>query len=133
MQVYIKREAKHIERMSVRAQYVTTDPTRNKYVKNMRGIRQIQDYLLRSADKVAVPKVANSQVDLAVEIIHRTVMAALHRCCHPSVGCVVLCCRESALPFLYMSQVQALSLFLQRSCKTARVLFLTTAATAAWT
>lgn len=79
--MYIKKEAKHIERMSVRAKYLTTDPSRNKYVKNIRGIRQIQDYLLRSADKVAVPKVANSNVDMAVDIIHKTVLSALHRCC----------------------------------------------------
>lgn len=78
--MYIKKEAKHIERMSVRARYLTTDPSRNKYVKNMRGIRQIQDYLLRSADKVAVPKVANCNIELAADIIHKTVMAALVRC-----------------------------------------------------
>lgn len=77
--MYIKKKAKHIERMSVRAKYLTTDPSRNKYVKNIRGIRQIQDYLLRSADKVAVPKVANSNVDMAVDIIHKTVLSALHR------------------------------------------------------
>lgn len=77
--MYVKREAKHIERMSVRGKYTTTDPSRNKYVKNMKGIRQIQDYLLRTADKVSVPKVANCNVELSLEIIHKTVMAALYR------------------------------------------------------
>ncbi len=33
---------KHVERMAVRAKYMTLDPNKNKYVKNMRNIRWIQ-------------------------------------------------------------------------------------------
>jgi 2-phosphoglycerate kinase len=79
MQVYIKKEARHAQRMSVRAKYMTTDPAKNKYIKNIRNIRLIQEYLLRTADKLAVPKVANSNVDMSVEVIHKSVMAALQR------------------------------------------------------
>ena len=33
---------KHVERMAVRAKYMTMDPNKNKYVKNMKNIRWIQ-------------------------------------------------------------------------------------------
>lgn len=37
--VYIKSEAKHVERMAVRAKYMTLDPHKNKYVAHMANIR----------------------------------------------------------------------------------------------
>lgn len=40
--VYIKNERKHVERMAVRAKYMTLDPKKNKYVENMHNIRAIQ-------------------------------------------------------------------------------------------
>lgn len=66
--------------MAVRAKYMTTDPARNKYVRNMRNIRTIQDYLARAADKLAVPKLSNSNLDISVEAVHRSVMRVVHRC-----------------------------------------------------
>lgn len=71
--VYIGNEAKHLERMAVRAKYMTLDPRRNKYVKYMRNIRAIQDYLRKRADKHLVPKVNNTNVDRSVAAIHATV------------------------------------------------------------
>lgn len=80
MQLYIRTEEKHAQRMAVRAKYMTTDPARNKYVRNMRNIRTIQDYLARAADKLAVPKLSNSNLDISVEAVHRSVMRVVHRC-----------------------------------------------------
>ena len=80
MQLYIRTEEKHAQRMAVRAKYMTTDPARNKYVRNMRNIRTIQDYLARAADKLAVPKLSNSNLDISVEAVHRSVMQVVHRC-----------------------------------------------------
>ncbi|GFR45169.1 hypothetical protein Agub_g6554 [Astrephomene gubernaculifera] len=77
--VYIKSEGKHTERMAVRAKYMTLDPNKNKYVKNMRNIRWIQDYLLRKAEKHAIPCVENSNIDRSVGLIHLTLLGCLKR------------------------------------------------------
>ena len=45
-----------------------------RYVRYMGNIRLIQEYLVRKADKYAVPRVDNSNVDRSVGIIHLTVM-----------------------------------------------------------
>ena len=84
LQVHIKSEEKHAERMCVRAKYMAMDPARNKYVRNLRSIRIIQEYLLRAAEKASVPKVSNSNVDLSVSAIHATVLATLRRCVYIS-------------------------------------------------
>lgn len=48
--------------------------TLHRYVRYMGNIRLIQEYLVRKADKYAVPRVDNSNVDRSVGIIHLTVM-----------------------------------------------------------
>ncbi|EFJ46166.1 hypothetical protein VOLCADRAFT_105596 [Volvox carteri f. nagariensis] len=77
--VYIKSEGKHVERMAVRAKYMTLDPNKNKYVKNMRNIRWIQDYLFRKAEKHAIPCVENTNIDRSVGLIHLTLLGCLKR------------------------------------------------------
>lgn len=83
--MYIKNERKHVERMCIRATDMAMDPQRNKYVRNIRGIRIIQDYLVRSADKAIIPKVANGNVDVSLSTIHATVLATLRRYARPAV------------------------------------------------
>ncbi|XP_021279450.1 P-loop NTPase domain-containing protein LPA1 homolog 2 [Herrania umbratica] len=61
--IYITNEDKHLERFAVRAKYMTLDPAKNKYVKYIRNIRTIQDYLCKRADKHLVPKINNTNVD----------------------------------------------------------------------
>ncbi|KAE9587959.1 putative P-loop containing nucleoside triphosphate hydrolase [Lupinus albus] len=77
--VYITNEDKHTERFAVRAKYMTLDPTKNKYVKYIRNIRTIQDYLCKRADKHLVPKINNTNVDKSVAAIHATVFSCLRR------------------------------------------------------
>ncbi|KAG0571445.1 hypothetical protein KC19_VG011600 [Ceratodon purpureus] len=77
--VYISNEDKHLERFAVRAKYMTLDPTKNKYVKYIRNIRTIQDYLCKRADKHLVPKINNTNVDKSVAAIHATVFNCLRR------------------------------------------------------
>ncbi|GIL89526.1 hypothetical protein Vretimale_1911 [Volvox reticuliferus] len=77
--VYIKNEGKHVERMAVRAKYMTLDPNKNKYVKNMRNIRWIQDYLFHKAEKHAIPCVENTNIDRSVGLIHLTLLGCLKR------------------------------------------------------
>jgi 2-phosphoglycerate kinase len=78
--LYIANEDKHLERFAVRAKYMTLDPAKNKYVKYIRNIRTIQDYLCKRADKHLVPKVNNTNVDKSVAAIHATVFSCLRRC-----------------------------------------------------
>lgn len=77
--VYISNEEKHMERFAVRAKYMTLDPAKNKYVKYIRNIRTIQDYLCKRADKHLVPKINNTNVDKSVAAIHATVFSCLRR------------------------------------------------------
>ena len=51
----------------------------NRYVKHLRSIRAIQDYLCRAADKHAVPKVDNTNVDRSVATIHATLLGCMRR------------------------------------------------------
>ncbi|CAL9772577.1 unnamed protein product [Musa acuminata subsp. burmannicoides] len=77
--IYIANEDKHVERFAVRAKYMTLDPARNKYVKYIRNIRTIQEYLSNRANKHLVPKINNTNVDRSVALIHATVFSCLRR------------------------------------------------------
>ncbi|KAJ6850533.1 P-loop NTPase domain-containing protein LPA1-like [Iris pallida] len=77
--IYITNENKHMERFAVRAKYMTLDPAKNKYIKYIRNIRTIQDYLCNRADKHLVPKINNTNVDRSVAAIHATVFSCLRR------------------------------------------------------
>lgn len=77
--IYISNEEKHLERFAIRAKYMTLDPAKNKYVKYIRNIRAIQDYLCKRADKHIVPKVNNTNVDKSVASIHATIFSCLRR------------------------------------------------------
>ncbi|XAR59997.1 hypothetical protein NMG60_11033216 [Bertholletia excelsa] len=77
--IYITNEDKHLERFAVRAKYMTLDPAKNRYVKYIRNIRTIQEYLCKQADKHLVPKINNTNVDKSVAAIHATVFSCLRR------------------------------------------------------
>lgn len=77
--IYIQDEGKHMERFAVRAKYMTLDPAKNKYIKYMRNIRTIQEYLCKRADKHLVPKVNNTNVDRSIAAIHATLFSCLRR------------------------------------------------------
>ncbi|XP_068503690.1 P-loop NTPase domain-containing protein LPA1 homolog 1-like isoform X1 [Phaseolus vulgaris] len=77
--IHITNEDKHLERFAVRAKYMTLDPAKNKYVKYIRNIRTIQDYLCKRAEKHYVPKINNTNVDKSVAAIHATVFSCLRR------------------------------------------------------
>ncbi|MCO5586620.1 hypothetical protein L7F22_040561 [Adiantum nelumboides] len=77
--VYIANEDKHLERFAVRAKYMTLDPAKNKYVKYIRNIRAIQDYLCKRADKHLIPKVNNTNMDQSVASIHATIFGCLRK------------------------------------------------------
>ncbi|KAK6936082.1 hypothetical protein RJ641_033112 [Dillenia turbinata] len=77
--INITNEDKHLERFAVRAKYMTLDPAKNKYVKYIRNIRTIQEYLCNRADKHLVPKINNTNVDKSVAAIHATVFSCLRR------------------------------------------------------
>ena len=63
----------------VRAKYMALEPSKNRYVKYMRAIRVIQDYLVARAARHAVPSVNNTNVDRSVATIHATTLACLRR------------------------------------------------------
>lgn len=70
-------DCRHLERMAVRSAYMTLDPAKNKYIKYMRHIRWIQEYLLAKADKHHIPRLENSNADRGVGIAHLTVMGCV--------------------------------------------------------
>lgn len=55
------------------------DPGANRYVKHLRQIRVIQDYLVGRAERHCIPKVDNTNVDRSVAAIHATVLSCLKR------------------------------------------------------
>lgn len=63
----------------VRAKYMALEPSKNRYVKYMRSIRVIQEYLVARAARHAVPSVNNTNVDRSVATIHATTLACLRR------------------------------------------------------
>lgn len=63
----------------VRAKYMALEPSKNRYVKYMRAIRTIQEYLVARAQRHAVPSVNNTNVDRSVATIHATVIGCLRR------------------------------------------------------
>ena len=65
--------------VQVRAKYMTLEPTKNRYVRYMRSIRIIQDYLIARAQRHAVPAVNNTNVDRSVATIHATTLGCLRR------------------------------------------------------
>ena len=77
--LFIKNKAKHAERFAVRAKHMTVDPRFNKYISNLQHIRTIQDYLVKKAEEVLIPRVENHNVDRSVSLIQTTVMKSLHR------------------------------------------------------
>ncbi|XXG40187.1 hypothetical protein AAC387_Pa01g0968 [Persea americana] len=77
--IYIADEEKHLERFAIRAKYMTLDPSKNKYVKYIKNIRTIQDFLCKRADKHLVPKVNNTNVDRSVASIHSTIFSCLRK------------------------------------------------------
>ncbi len=58
---------------------MTLEPTKNRYVRYMRSIRAIQDYLISRAQRHAVPAVNNTNVDRSVATIHATTLGCLRR------------------------------------------------------
>jgi 2-phosphoglycerate kinase len=65
--------------LQVRAKYMALEPTKNRYVKYLRNIRLIQEYLVARAHRHAVPSVNNTNVDRSVATIHATVLGCLRR------------------------------------------------------
>ena len=55
------------------------DPGANRYVKHLRQIRVIQDYLVTRAERHCIPRVDNTNVDRSVAAIHATVLSSLKR------------------------------------------------------
>ncbi|KAK2961490.1 putative 2-phosphoglycerate kinase [Blattamonas nauphoetae] len=75
--IIVSDEKKHVERMAVRAKYMSLDPNRNKYVANISNIRTIQKRNLTRANIIRIPCVDNTNLDRSVDIIHRTFSNAL--------------------------------------------------------
>ncbi|KAA8498167.1 Uncharacterized protein FVE85_5752 [Porphyridium purpureum] len=77
--LHIRSEQKHEERLSVRAKYMSADAQHNKYVKHLRSIRIIQSYLVAKAEDRSIPLINNTNVDVSLAMLHRTVFASAGR------------------------------------------------------
>lgn len=77
--VHISNESKHMERFAVRSRAMTLRAEGNRYIKYLRNIRVIQEYLCKTADKHSIPKVDNTNVDRSIATIHGTLLGCLRR------------------------------------------------------
>ena len=77
--IYIKKEDFHKQRFAVRAKYMTTDPSMNKYIGNFGAIRAVQGYLSKSASQYLIPKIDNRNIDRSMETMHQTVFSYLKK------------------------------------------------------
>jgi len=75
--IYISNEAKHKERFAIRSKYMTIDPRQNKYVKYIKNIREISDYLERTMDQYKIPKIDNTNIDRSLATIHAIILACI--------------------------------------------------------
>ncbi|OHT01440.1 hypothetical protein TRFO_31766 [Tritrichomonas foetus] len=77
--VYIKKENFHRQRFAVRAKYMTTDPSQNRYISNFEAIRGVQGYLSEGASHHLLPKIDNRNIDRSLETMHQTVFSYLKK------------------------------------------------------
>jgi hypothetical protein len=77
--IYIKKEAFHQQRFAVRAKYMTTDPTVNRYISHFSAIRTVQSYLSKEASRCLIPKLDNRNIDRSVETMHQTLFSYLKK------------------------------------------------------
>lgn len=77
--VAISSEAKHRERFAVRAKHMSLLAEGNRYVAHFGAIRAIAAYLDGRAQKHALPRVNNTNVDRSVDIIHAATFGTLRR------------------------------------------------------
>jgi len=72
--IYIEKEEKHKERFAIRSRLMTLDAKYNKYVENFLSIRTIQNYLVKKADSILLPKIDNTNVDKSIGMIQETIL-----------------------------------------------------------
>ncbi|KAH0788341.1 P-loop containing nucleoside triphosphate hydrolase protein [Histomonas meleagridis] len=77
--IYIKKEEFHIQRFAVRAKYMTTDPSMNKYTRNFAAIRHVQSHLSECATRFLIPKIDNRNIDRSMETMHQTIFSYLKK------------------------------------------------------
>ena len=77
--VYIKKENFHRQRFAVRAKYMTTDPSQNRYISNFEAIRNVQGYLSEGASQHLLPKIDNRNIDRSLETMHQTIFSYLKK------------------------------------------------------
>jgi 2-phosphoglycerate kinase len=61
--IYIKKEAFRQQRFAVRAKYMTTDPTVNRYISHFSAIRTVQSCLSKEGSCCLAPKLDNRNID----------------------------------------------------------------------
>ena len=77
--IYIKKEDFHRQRFAVRAKYMTTDPSSNRYISNFAAIRYVQSYLSKGANQHLLPKIDNRNIDRSLETMHQTLFSYLKK------------------------------------------------------
>ncbi|KAH0794982.1 hypothetical protein GPJ56_001108 [Histomonas meleagridis] len=77
--IYIKKEDFHRQRFAVRAKYMTTDPSQNRYISNFPAIRLVQRSLSQGASQYLIPKIDNRNIDRSLETMHQTLFSYLKK------------------------------------------------------
>ena len=77
--IYIKKEDFHRQRFAVRAKYMTTDPSQNRYISNFEAIRTVQHALSQGASEYQIPKIDNRNIDRSLETLHQTLFSYLKK------------------------------------------------------
>ena len=73
--IYISNVEKHRDRFAVRAKYMTTDDSSNKYIKHFESIRYIQQFLVDEAERHHFPMVDNTNVDRSLATMHAVIVS----------------------------------------------------------
>lgn len=77
--IFIKKEDFHRQRFAVRAKYMTTDPSQNRYISNFESIRSVQTSLSKGASEHLIPKIDNRNIDRSLETMHQTIFSYLKK------------------------------------------------------
>lgn len=77
--IYIKKEDFHKQRFAVRAKYMTTDPSQNRYISNFPAIRLVQKSLSQGANEFLIPKIDNRNIDRSLETMNQTLFSYLKK------------------------------------------------------
>ncbi|XP_053993760.1 uncharacterized protein LOC128884398 isoform X2 [Hylaeus volcanicus] len=75
--IYLVDKDSHLKRLASRSANCEMTPSKNKYIRCLKNIRAIQDYLAQTLSEKIV-HIENTSIDCSVEVIRQTIVSRLH-------------------------------------------------------